>query len=167
MAERVYLSIGSNIGDRAARLNDALRDLNNADNIRVDRVSPVYETQPWGLLDQENFYNIAVSITTDLDPEALLSVLHDIETGLHRVRHEHWGPRTIDLDIIYWGLQEIHTRDLEVPHPRASERNFVLRPIRDIAVDDPDIFNIVDRALATGGDDSWIKKLGEVTLHYD
>ena len=167
MTERVYLSIGSNIGDRAGRLNDALIALNKHPKITIDRVSPVYETQPWGLLDQENFYNIATSIQTDLEPMALLDVLHDIEQNLGRVRHEHWGPRTVDLDIVYWGLQEIHLDGLEVPHPRANERNFVLRPIRDIAIDDPDILGVVDRALETGGDDSWIKKIGEVTLHYD
>lgn len=167
MRERVYLSVGSNIGDRAAYLVAALQALNANDKIQIERVSPVYETQPWGLLDQENFYNIAVAILTDLKPEALLSFLHEIETKLHRIRHEHWGPRTIDLDIIYWGREQIHTKTLQIPHPRAQERNFVLRPIRDIAVDDSEIYNLVQRQLADGGDDSWIKKLGEVTLHYD
>ncbi|WP_054654572.1 2-amino-4-hydroxy-6-hydroxymethyldihydropteridine diphosphokinase [Secundilactobacillus silagei] len=146
MSEQVYLSIGSNIGDRIVNLTQAVKLLQENTSVKIQAVSSVYETQPWGNLDQANFYNIAVSITTTLTPQRLLDVLHDIEQAGHRRRLQHWGPRTIDLDIVYWGNRQINTATLTVPHPHAHERNFVLLPVQEIAGDDPQVKPQVDAA---------------------
>ncbi|ANZ60545.1 2-amino-4-hydroxy-6-hydroxymethyldihydropteridine pyrophosphokinase [Secundilactobacillus paracollinoides] len=167
MTEQVYLSIGSNMGDQLANLNAAVQRLAGQPDITVTAVSSVYETEPWGKRDQANFYNIAVALTTRLDPDSLLTVLHDIEQSLHRQRLVHWGPRTVDLDIIYWGDRDIHTVDLTVPHPHAAERNFVLLPIQEIAGDDTATAQRVAQALAQKTDESWIRKLEGVTIAYD
>jgi len=167
MSEQVYLSIGSNIGERIANLTQAVKLLQNNANVQIQAVSSVYETQPWGKLDQANFYNIAVSMTTTLAPQQLLDVLHDIEQAGHRRRLQHWGPRTIDLDIVYWGNRQINTATLTVPHPHAHERNFVLLPVQEIAGDDPQVKPQVDTALAEQADISWIKKVEGVTINYD
>ena len=167
MSEQVYLSIGSNIGDRIANLTQAVKLLQKTASVQIQAVSSVYETQPWGNLDQANFYNIAVSITTTLTPQRLLDVLHDIEQAGHRRRLQHWGPRTIDLDIVYWGNQQINTTTLTVPHPHAHERNFVLLPVQEIAGEDPQVKPQVDAALAEQADTSWIKKVEGVTIKYD
>ncbi|MCH5463365.1 2-amino-4-hydroxy-6-hydroxymethyldihydropteridine diphosphokinase [Lactobacillus sp. LC28-10] len=167
MDERVYLSIGSNIGDRLANLTQAVNLLKADSAVQINAVSSVYETQPWGNLDQANFYNIAVSITTTLEPAALLSVLHEIEQAGHRQRLQHWGPRTIDLDIVYWGKRQINTPELVVPHPRAQERNFVLLPVQEIAGDDPEVKAQVDAALRQKRDTSWIKKVEGISINDD
>lgn len=167
MCERVYLSIGSNIWDRLANLSQAVKLLQEQSAIQIKAVSSIYETQPWGNLAQANFYNIAVAITTTLTPEELLTVLHSIEQAGHRQRLEHWGPRTIDLDIVYWGDRQIQSADLTVPHPRAHERNFVLLPVQEIADGDTQVKTQVDAALAEKSDTSWINKVKGVTLTYD
>ncbi|MTV82867.1 2-amino-4-hydroxy-6-hydroxymethyldihydropteridine diphosphokinase [Secundilactobacillus folii] len=167
MRERVYLSIGSNIGNRLANLEQAVSLLNQNAAIQIQAVSSVYETQPWGNLAQPNFYNIAVALTTSLAPQTLLDVLHSVEQAGHRKRLEHWGPRTIDLDIVYWGNREIHTQTLTVPHPRAHERNFVLLPVEEVAGDDAAVLSMVTTALKQQTDKSWIKKVEGVTVKYD
>lgn len=167
MADRVYLSIGSNIGDRLANLKQAVNLLSANAAVQIKAISSVYETEPWGNLNQASFYNIAVAVTTSLRPQALLDLLHEIEQAGHRERKEHWGPRTIDLDIIYWGDQHIHTETLEVPHPRAAERNFVLLPIEEIATDDPKVAHQVQTALAAEKDKSWINIVEGATVNND
>lgn len=164
VSERVYLSIGSNIGDRLANLTQAVKFLQADSSVQIEAISSVYETQPWGNLNQANFYNIAVSVTTTLTPQELLAVLHEIEQAGHRQRLQHWGPRTIDLDIVYWGDRKINTPDLIVPHPRAHERNFVLLPVQEIAGTDPKVKEQVDAALAEKADTSWINKVEGVSI---
>lgn len=164
VSERVYLSIGSNIGDRLANLTQAVKLLQADSSIQIEAISSVYETQPWGNLNQANFYNIAVSVTTTLAPQELLAVLHEIEQAGHRQRLQHWGPRTIDLDIVYWGDRKINTPDLIVPHPRAHERNFVLLPVQEIAGTDSKVKKQVDAALAEKADTSWINKVEGVSI---
>lgn len=167
MSERVYLSIGTNLGDRLANLTQAVQLLREIDAVQLVDVSSVYETQPWGNLDQPNFYNIAVSLTTTLTPTALLARLHDIEQAGHRERLIHWGPRTIDLDIVFWGARQIDTPDLTVPHPRATQRNFVLLPVQEIATTDDEVRLQVESALAAKQDTSWINKVKGVTISHD
>ncbi|WP_252898511.1 2-amino-4-hydroxy-6-hydroxymethyldihydropteridine diphosphokinase [Secundilactobacillus odoratitofui] len=167
VSDRVYLSIGSNIGDRLENLNQAVAYLRQRADVQIVRVSSVYETQPWGNLNQANFYNIAVSLTTSLTPTALLDVLHRAEQLGHRQRLEHWGPRTIDLDIVYWGTQRIETPTLTVPHPRAQARNFVLLPVQEIAGDDDGVLKLVEAALKTKQDTSWIRKVEGVLIDND
>jgi 2-amino-4-hydroxy-6-hydroxymethyldihydropteridine diphosphokinase len=133
---QAYLSLGSNLGDRLAYLVDAVRRLGAA-HTRVTRVSSVYETAPWGKLDQPAFLNVAIAVETDLAPEDLLHHVAEVERSLGRVRHERWGPRTIDIDILLYGTISVHTADLEVPHQRMAERAFVLVPLLEIGPDLP------------------------------
>lgn len=167
MTEHVYLSIGGNIGDREANLRAAVTELQALPGVEVTAVSSIYETEPWGNRDQANFNNIAVALTTTLTPLALLATLHAVEQALHRERLIHWGPRTIDLDIVYWGERVLDLPDLQVPHPHAAERNFVLLPVQEIAQDDPAVLTQVQAALAENKDTSWINKVGELVLNND
>jgi 2-amino-4-hydroxy-6-hydroxymethyldihydropteridine diphosphokinase len=131
-----YLSLGSNLGDRLAYLTEAVRRL-EAGHTRVLRVSSVYETAPWGKTDQPAFLNIAAVVETDMAPADLLNHIAAVEQGLGRVRHERWGPRTIDIDILLYGTSTVHTPSLDVPHPRMTERAFVLTPLLEIGPDLP------------------------------
>jgi len=127
-----YLSIGSNLGDRAGLLKKGVEAINARKGISVRRVSPVYRTKPVGPIEQPDFFNAAVAIETSLRPEALLEALLQIERGFGRVRDRIWGPRTLDLDIILYGEETWKSPALEVPHPRALERAFVLKPLTDL-----------------------------------
>ena len=132
---RVFIGMGSNIGDRAGFLNRAAAQLRRANEIDVVWFSPVYETDPVGKEDQPLFLNAVGEIETSLLPAELLRTLKELEQELGRTQTEHWGPREIDLDILlYDGL--VYDQDgLRVPHPRLEERRFVLVPFRDIAPD--------------------------------
>ncbi|HLR10449.1 MAG TPA: 2-amino-4-hydroxy-6-hydroxymethyldihydropteridine diphosphokinase [Sporosarcina sp.] len=128
-----YLSIGSNIGDREQYLREAVEALHTSPNISVIQVSSIYETAPVGYTDQADFLNIAVQLETTLAPEALLDVCQEIEQTLGRERIIRWGPRTVDLDILLYNQDNIEMERLLVPHPRMSERAFVLIPLLEIA----------------------------------
>ncbi len=125
----VYLSLGSNVGDRESNLHAAL------ERLQPTRVSPIYETEPVDYRDQAWFLNLAVEVETDLFPRQFLSMTQRIERDLGRVRTIAKGPRTIDIDILLFGAAVMHTRELEIPHPRMEERRFVLRPLADLAPD--------------------------------
>ncbi len=129
-----YLSLGSNIGDRESHLREAIAQLNAA-GVRVLRVSPVYETEPVDYTDQRWFLNLAVEAETELFPMQLLGRIAKIERALGRVRTTPNGPRTIDIDILLYGAAKVKTKKLEIPHPRMSERRFVLAPLADLAPD--------------------------------
>jgi 2-amino-4-hydroxy-6-hydroxymethyldihydropteridine diphosphokinase len=124
-----YLSLGSNIGDREANLRAALERLQPA------RVSRIYETEPVDYTAQAWFLNLAVEIQTSLFPRRLLALTQRIERELGRIRTVAKGPRTLDIDILLFGKTVMRTRELEIPHPRMTERRFVLRPLADIAPD--------------------------------
>ncbi|MFO7730796.1 MAG: 2-amino-4-hydroxy-6-hydroxymethyldihydropteridine diphosphokinase [Spirochaetia bacterium] len=127
------IALGSNLGSRLEYLQQALELLQRQTGLQVSAVSPVYETNPVGYADQGKFLNAAVRLETSLAPETLLQGLMEIEQQLQRRRDIHWGPRTIDLDMLFYDQQRISSTDLEVPHPRLSERMFVLAPLHDIA----------------------------------
>lgn len=129
------LSIGSNIGDRAAHLTDAVRRLGAEQGITVKAVSPFYRTAPVGPVVQDDFINGAVRIVTELQPEELMRRCLAIEAqmGRDRANAVRWGPRLIDIDIILFDDITMHTDTLELPHPRFRERAFVLVPMVDIA----------------------------------
>src|SRR5262245_13752492 len=130
-----YIALGSNLGDRQDYLDSALTLLEQA-GITVERVSSVYETAPvGGPPGQGAFLNAAARITTKLPPRALMDLLLQTEQRLGRVRTEHHGPRTIDLDLLLYDDRVVHEPGLEVPHPRLHERWFVLAPLADIASD--------------------------------
>ena len=128
-----YLSLGANLGNREETLQEAVRRIGAAESIELTAGSSVYETEPWGKLDQPRFLNLAVAVETTLSPEALLALAQKIEKELGRVRHERWGARTIDIDILYFDGVERNTPDLTLPHPYMTERAFVLVPLAEIA----------------------------------
>ena len=125
----VFLSLGSNMGDRMDHLLSAVKMLRAEEHIYDVESSPVFETAPVGYLDQDPFLNICVRLHTDLTPTALLNVCQKIENTLLRKRVIHWGPRTIDLDILTYGKRKVNTKRLQIPHPRMQERGFVQVPL--------------------------------------
>lgn len=129
---QAFLSLGSNLGDRREALQAALRALERR-GARVVRRSSLYETAPVGLTDQPAFLNLAVEVATDLTPDELLAACRRVEDDLGRVRRERWGPRTVDIDILLYDRRTVQTADLEIPHPRITERRFVLEPLLEIA----------------------------------
>lgn len=130
-----YLSIGSNIGDRIANLQGSIDGL-RLYKIEVVAISSVYETEPVGGVVQDDFLNLAVSIKTTLSAHDLLDKIHEIEQKLHRKRLIHWGPRSIDLDILYYANDSFNDERLVVPHPEIKNRQFVLIPLLEIADDE-------------------------------
>jgi 2-amino-4-hydroxy-6-hydroxymethyldihydropteridine diphosphokinase len=131
---KVYLSLGTNMGDRLENLREAVNLL--AEKVDVGKVSSVYETEPWGFEDQDRFLNIALSGETDLSPIELLDFTQSIEGAMKRVKTVRYGPRVIDVDILLYGGVAMDTERLTIPHPRMSERAFVLVPLREIAMDE-------------------------------
>ncbi|NTE46311.1 2-amino-4-hydroxy-6-hydroxymethyldihydropteridine diphosphokinase [Rhizobium pusense] len=129
------LGLGGNIGDAAAAMARALRELDAHGDCRLMAVSNLYRTPPWGKTDQADFFNCCALVETALPAPALLELCLDIEKGMKRVRTERWGPRTIDIDVLTFGNQSIVRESIEVPHPRMTERAFVLMPLADIAPD--------------------------------
>lgn len=132
-----YLGLGSNLGDRERSLREAVRCLDSVGGIRVVVLSSVYETKPVGLIGQPDFLNMVVRVETSLPPRELLSRCLDIETVLGRVRREHWGPRNIDIDVLWYDGLSWADSELILPHPRMQERGFVLTPLAEIAPDLP------------------------------
>ncbi len=127
---RTLLGLGSNVGDRQDHLRTAVASLPG-----VRAVSDVYETDPIGGPEQGRYFNIVVELDTDLDPHALLGVCHRIESAAGRVRDVRWGPRTLDVDILWMDGVTIDEPDLQIPHPRMWERRFVLAPLSELAPD--------------------------------
>lgn len=138
---RVFIGIGSNVGDRHAHLALTRRALGALPDTRVVGFSEAYETEPVGPVEQGKFLNAAAEIETSLSPQQLLTQLHAIEQQAGRPPEQHrvkWGPRPLDLDILWYDGQVIRTGSLEVPHPRMHERWFVLKPLADL---DPNLLH--------------------------
>ena len=134
MSLKVFVGLGSNLGDREAYLRFALSRMGGLARIR--RTSSIYETQPWGREDQPDFLNAVCAIEPILaDPEGCFRELKQIEQDAGRSTRERWGPRELDLDLLFWGGDMISTDTLSVPHPRIAERRFVLVPLFEIAPD--------------------------------
>ncbi|MEK4423602.1 2-amino-4-hydroxy-6-hydroxymethyldihydropteridine diphosphokinase [Solibacillus sp. FSL K6-1523] len=129
----VYLSIGTNIGEREKNLQQAVQALMEHSAVRVKHVSSIYETAAVGYTEQADFLNIAVAIETKLIAREMLDICQSIENELGRVREIRWGPRIIDLDILLYNQENIDTESLIIPHPRMHERAFVLVPLQEIA----------------------------------
>ena len=134
-SERVFLSLGGNIGDPARAMADALGMIDAEPSTNVVAVSALYRTPPWGKLDQPDFLNAAAELSTRLEPRAILDLCLEAERRLKRVRNERWGPRLIDIDVLTYGEQTIREAGLDIPHPRMLERSFVLVPLAEIAPD--------------------------------
>jgi 2-amino-4-hydroxy-6-hydroxymethyldihydropteridine diphosphokinase len=133
MNSKAWLSLGANLGDPAAQLAEALRRIEAHEDIHISKRSSVAITKAWGKTDQPDFANMAVELETALKPLELLDSVLQIELDMGRVRHEVWGPRLIDIDIIAYDRVEVQTPRLTLPHPFAHERDFVLIPLEEIA----------------------------------
>ncbi|MGB9722040.1 MAG: 2-amino-4-hydroxy-6-hydroxymethyldihydropteridine diphosphokinase [bacterium] len=132
--EKVYLLLGTNLGKLRENLMNAINELSK-NGIKILRKSKIYKTKPWGKEDQPDFLNMAVEIETDLNPGELLETIKDIERKLKREKTERWGPRIIDIDILFYGNQMIKKPDFIIPHPYFFERPFAIIPMQDIAPD--------------------------------
>jgi len=130
----VYISIGSNLGDREENCRQAI-NLIEKNGIAVRKQSRMYETEPWGIKDQPKFINMAVEAETDKKPEKLLRILKEIEKEIGRTETTKWGPRVIDLDILFYDNLILKIPGLEIPHPLIQEREFVLKSLCEIAPD--------------------------------
>ncbi|GAB4486006.1 MAG: 2-amino-4-hydroxy-6-hydroxymethyldihydropteridine diphosphokinase [Anaerolineales bacterium] len=131
MPHTIYLALGTNLGHRLANLRAAIHSL--APQVRLQAESRIYETAPWGFLDQPAFLNMALRAETDLPPADLLAFLKQRETELGRVPTFRNGPRLIDIDILFYDDLVLNTPPLVIPHPRLQERDFVLIPLAEIA----------------------------------
>lgn len=147
MTKEVYLGLGSNIEDREKFLIDAIILLKNHDRISVNDLSSIYETEPVGYLEQDKFLNCVLLISTDLEPYDLLEVIHKVESDLNRKREIHWGPRTIDIDILLYDNIKIEEKDLIIPHKEMWGRGFVLLPLQEIYAHNLVLKDKIDRSI--------------------
>ncbi|MEU9657517.1 2-amino-4-hydroxy-6-hydroxymethyldihydropteridine diphosphokinase [Streptomyces chartreusis] len=132
--KRAVISLGSNLGNRLETLQGAIDALEDTPGVRIKGVSPVYETEPWGVEpgSQPSYFNAVVVLKTTLPPSSLLERAHAVEEAFHRVRDERWGARTLDVDIVSYADVVSDDPHLTLPHPRAHERAFVLAPWHDL-----------------------------------
>lgn len=158
---RVFLGMGSNIGDRTRRLEQAAELIAKLPDTEVVRLSSVYETEPWGLSGQRDFLNQVAEIRTDLSPDGLLEACRAIETRLGRKRKNRWGPRTIDIDILYFGTAVVDEENLRIPHPAVAGRRFVLAPLAEIAPGfiDPESGRTVTEMLEACADSGSVRRV--------
>ena len=134
MGTDVYLLLGSNVGDRAANLKRACGLIQDELSPHITQ-SSLYETAAWGKTDQASFLNQAIMIQTDIKPLVLLALLKNIEKQVGRIDTEKWGPRVIDIDILFYGSEIVQEPELQVPHPYLPVRRFALLPMAEIARD--------------------------------
>jgi len=157
-AKTAYVGLGGNLGDPAAAMGAALRRLDQHPQIRVTGVSSLYKTPPWGKTDQPDFLNAIAAVETTLSPHDLLDQCLEAERQLKRVRKERWGPRIVDLDVLWFAGESVKEDGLEIPHPRMLDRAFVLVPLAEIA---PDLLleGVTAAQRAAGTDRQGIEKL--------
>jgi len=133
---RAYVALGSNLGDSKQHLLDAMEALAALPHSEMMARSRIYRTPPWGVVDQPDFLNAVVALETSLEPHELLDALLAIERAAGRQRNgERWGPRTLDLDLLYVGDRTVNDERLNLPHPHIADRAFVLLPLHDVAPD--------------------------------
>ena len=143
----VLIGLGGNLGDPLTAMREALRKIDDHKDCAILMVSSVWRTPPWGVTDQPDFLNACAKVSTSLSPRSFLEFCLKIEHDLKRVRDVRWGPRSIDIDILFFGDQVLQERGLAIPHPRIAERAFVLVPLAEIAPDRViDQFTIADLA---------------------
>ena len=136
MTHIAYIGIGSNIGDKARQCERGISEILKLDRHRLLARSSLYKTRPIGYREQDSFINLVIKIETEMDAPTLLCSLKEIESRLGRVKTLRWGPRSIDLDILFFNDYKIQTDELTVPHPLIQDRQFVLVPLAEI---DPDL----------------------------
>lgn len=131
-----FVGIGTNMGDRLSNIKRAMEALNLLPNTKIEAVSNIYETEPWGFKEQDNFLNGVIKLNTKLSPTALLGVLLGIEAAMGRVRRIKNGPRILDLDLLIYDNITLNTPELTLPHPFILEREFVLKPLVELNDDE-------------------------------
>ncbi|WP_078414581.1 2-amino-4-hydroxy-6-hydroxymethyldihydropteridine diphosphokinase [Priestia abyssalis] len=167
MENIAFISLGSNLGDRFQYLKEAVMQLNNHESVELINMSSIYETDPIGYEEQSAFLNMVVKICTSLSPVSLLTRLQEIEREHGRKRDIRWGPRTLDLDILLFNQENIETEQLEIPHPRMTERAFVMIPLfevdHDVQIPNQahSISSIIDSLQDKEGVRVWKQKNGE------
>ena len=161
-----YLGIGSNMGDRQAYCGEAVRLISRFPGTSLIEVSSLYETAPLELADQDWFINCVAAVRTTLSPQELLQACREVEQFLGRKRSARFGPRTIDLDILFYGDQIIRETDLTIPHPRAHERRFVLEPLAEIApgMEHPALRKTIPQILQAMKDHQEVRRLAPFHL---
>jgi len=158
MKHFALVGLGSNMGDSRKILEGALKTLDEADGIRVQNCSAVYATAPVGEADQPPFLNLAARLETELSPQRLLGRLFEVETRFGRVRTVHWGPRTLDLDLLFYEDEIMDEPGLRLPHPEVLNRGFVLEPLAEIA---PEWIHPVFRKTVRQLCCEWEERVGE------
>ncbi|WP_221569277.1 2-amino-4-hydroxy-6-hydroxymethyldihydropteridine diphosphokinase [Alkalihalobacillus sp. TS-13] len=162
-----FIALGSNIGDRSVFLRSALKEIESIDGAQVEQASSIYETEPIGYTDQEPFLNMVALVRTELGALELLEKLQTIENKLKRTREIHWGPRTIDLDILLYNQENIQTEVLKIPHPRMLERGFVMIPLYELQPElhfphtDENFSEIIEERIDKKGVNVWKRNNGE------
>ncbi len=131
-----FVGIGTNMGDRLSNIKKAIEALNLLPNTKIESVSNIYETEPWGFKEQDNFLNGVIKLNTKLSPTALLGGLLGIEAAMGRVRRIKNGPRILDLDLLIYDNVTLNTPELILPHPFILEREFVLKPLVELNDDE-------------------------------
>ncbi|MDQ0247569.1 2-amino-4-hydroxy-6-hydroxymethyldihydropteridine diphosphokinase [Bacillus fengqiuensis] len=167
MENIAFIALGSNLGDRFRYLKEAVIQLNNHECVELINASSIYETDPIGYEEQSAFLNMVVKIRTSLLPLSLLKLLQEIEREYGRKRDIRWGPRTLDLDILLFNQENVETEQLKIPHPRMTERAFVMIPLFEVdqGVYIPNqahpISSIIDSLQDKEGVRVWKRKNGE------
>ena len=159
MKTPILLSLGSNLGDRDSNLRTALEQLEEA-GISVTRRSSLYETEPVDLQEQPNFVNLVCEVKTQLSPDQLLETCLAVEEKMGRKRRQRWGPRKIDIDLLFYGQEIIDQPQLQIPHPRLRQRRFVLIPLEEISSSfrDPKTGKTVTQLCSLCHDRSWVRR---------
>lgn len=130
-----YLGLGSNLGDKHEYITKAINSISKLKNIEIKKISSMITTKPYGKTDQPDFLNCVIELDTDILPEELLKKCLDIENQLGRIRNEKWGPRTIDIDLLFYEDKIINTELLVLPHPQLHKREFVLTSLNELCPD--------------------------------
>ena len=161
MKHIAYIAIGSNIGNPRDNCIEAIREISKKDSIKIISKSSFYQTSPIGPIHQEWFINSAIKINTSLTPIKLLTNLLNIESSMGRVRKEKWGPRLIDLDLLFYDNQILNQEKIIIPHPEISKRNFVLIPLCEIAenLNHPTLKKNIKTLLQESTDNAKVNKL--------
>ncbi len=164
---RAFIGAGANLGEPVRQIRQAQDALQKSPGIKFLGASSLYRTQPVGPVEQPPFINAVFALECNVSPRELLALLLEIEQNMGRVRKERWGPRVIDLDLLFFGEEIIEEPGLEVPHPRLHERRFVLAPLAEIAPDfvHPVIKKSVSELLASlPAGDFWVEKFQAESL---
>lgn len=149
---KVFLSLGSNLGNRENNLIEAVCKISEIPEVNITKVSNIYETEPVGYLEQGKFLNMALKLHTELEALKLLKYLQNVEKQLKRTREIHWGPRTIDIDILMIDDLNIELEELVIPHPRMFERAFVLIPLKELIKKEDSFIDKIDNYIENCAD---------------